>query len=363
MFKIKQKVCLLLSTLGFGTPLKRYQLLNLFGGAEELFMNIESHSQEIIDLIGQTAYVRLKYSANEAFCDSLYLDLLSKGIIPVTYYCSNYPKLFKQMPDPPLAIYCKGNLDLLNSACFAVVGTRKASPYGKKVASIYVAELAKRYTIVSGLAYGIDTVAHQTTLNCLGKTVAVLGSGLLNVYPVENQALSQSIVDNGGLLISEYQAYDSPNQYNFPMRNRLISGLSKGILIVEAPLKSGVMSTYEYALEQGKDIYVVPGDIFDTNFKGSNQILKSLQGAMTLSPQDILNCDLSVAIPKPPIQLNMEEQIVVDELIQGKLHFDDIVNRTKLKSSTLNFILANLELKGIICKLVGNFYQYLNTEE
>ncbi len=365
MFNERQNLCLLISTLGLATPIKQFQLLNLFGAPQELWANIESGSKRIKALIGENNYTRLRYSMREDFCGDLLYDLKKNNITPVTYYCDTYPALLKNIYDPPLTLFCMGNTQLLNSRCISVVGTRKMSAYGKKATQYFVSQLAKYYTVVSGLAYGVDTCAHEATLAAGGKTIAVLGSGLLNIYPASNAGLAENIVCGGGLIVSEYQSRTQPNQYNFPMRNRIISGLSEGVLITEAPQKSGVMSTYEYAAEQGRDVYVVPGEIFDFNYKGSNFLLKENRNAFVTSPTDIIEEDVRLQreVKRVEIQLDIEEQSVVDLLEQGRMGFDDIARGTNLKASQLNYCLATLELKGIILKMPGNIYSLIDLEE
>ncbi len=171
----------------------------------------------------------------------------------------NYPESLRKIYDPPTKLYCIGNISLLNKPSIAIIGCRRASEYGKKVAKIFSEGLSKNgICIVSGLAKGIDSVAHENAYKNVGKTIAVLGSGLDIIYPEENKILASMIVNNGGLIISEYPLGTKPISSNFPRRNRIISGLSDSVVVVEAKRKSGTMITVDCALEQGKDVYCVP---------------------------------------------------------------------------------------------------------
>lgn len=190
----------------------------------------------------------------------------------------NYPKLLAQIADPPRQLYCRGNLDLLDSECMGVVGTRKLTPYGKESAQYITRGLATAgFTIVSGLAMGIDAVAHQTTLETDGKTIAVLGGGVGNqkIGPKINLALAKRILENNGLLVSEYSDKEPIFAPNFAIRNRIISGLSKGVVIIEADRGSGSLITAKCALDQNRDVFAVPGNIFSNKSAGSNDLIKN----------------------------------------------------------------------------------------
>ena len=191
---------------------------------------------------------------------------------------AEYPQTLKQIYNPPQELYCIGDISLLNSFCIGIVGCRRASKYGLKIAEIFSNGLSKNgICIVSGMALGIDAKAQETALLNIGKTIAVLGSGIDVVYPKENIELYKSIVKKGGLIISEFKPGTLPSKYTFPKRNRIISGLSSGLLVVEAKKKSGTIITVDYAIEQGKNVYVIPGNIDSLNSVGTNELIK--QGA------------------------------------------------------------------------------------
>ena len=204
---------------------------------------------------------------------------------------NKYPNQLKNIYDPPAKLYVLGNRSILNQKNFAIVGSRKATQYGKKIAMQISKELAENdLNVVSGLAIGIDSYAH---LGCLqikdaGKTIAVLGSGLDVIYPKENRKLAEQIINSGGCIISEYPIGSKIEKNNFPQRNRIISGLSEGILVVEASQKSGALITAEFGAEQGKEVFAVPGDINKEQSEGCNLLIKDGANVVT-SSQDIID--------------------------------------------------------------------------
>ena len=177
-----------------------------------------------------------------------------------------YPKMLKEIYDPPISLYIIGNKKILNNVSIAIVGCREATEYGKKSAKYFAYNLSKNgINIVSGLAKGIDSYSHIGTLQNEGKTIAVIGNGLDMIYPSENIWIAKKIIETGGAIISEYPLGTKPEKMNFPARNRIISGMSKGIIVVEAKEKSGTLITVDFELEQGRDVYVVPGNINSIN--------------------------------------------------------------------------------------------------
>ena len=192
----------------------------------------------------------------------------------------SYPKQLKNIYNPPLKLYVLGNKEILKQKGVAIVGSRKATEYGKKVALQVSVKLSESgINIISGLALGIDTCAHLGAIQekCKGKTIAVLGGGLDEIYPRQNIMLAKQIIKSGGCIVSEYPIGTKPERLNFPQRNRIISGLSKGVLVVEASEKSGALITADYALEQGREVFAVPGNILSYTSIGTNNLIK--QGA------------------------------------------------------------------------------------
>lgn len=216
------------------------------------------------------------------------LYMKEKNIQILTIKDEDYPYLLKQIYDPPSVIYIMGNKKILSQNGIAIVGSRNCSLYGQKIAKYLSYQLAKKgIHIISGLARGIDTFSHMGTLQAKGKTIAVLGSGLDVIYPPENAKLAEKIVESEGCLVSEYIVGTKPLGEHFPARNRIISGLASGVVVVEASEKSGSLITVDFALEQGKNVYAVPGNINSPNSLGTNALIK--QGAkIVTSIEDIL---------------------------------------------------------------------------
>lgn len=200
----------------------------------------------------------------------------------------NYPEKLNKIYAPPAKLYLLGDESILNKPSIAIIGCREASDYGKKVAFRFAYELAKQgIVIISGLARGIDTCGHLGTVKANGKTIAVLGSGFGNIYPAENKVLCKEILKKGGAILTEYEPDTKPNKINFPARNRIISGLSDGVLVVEAKEKSGTLITVDHALDQGKEVFIIPGNITSNNSYGTNELIK--QGAKLVTKvEDIL---------------------------------------------------------------------------
>lgn len=227
----------------------------------------------------------IKEILNECYRKELdkYQDYFEKNEISIiTILDERYPKNLINLYDKPIVLFAKGNIELLKEKGIAIVGSRECSEYGKNVSMKLAYDFAKHnFCIISGLAKGIDRYAHIGALEAKGKTIAVIGNGLDIVYPYENKNLYERILKNNGLIITEYIIGTKPCKMNFPARNRIISGLSEKIVVVEAKEKSGALITADFGLEQGKDIYAVPGKITDENSKGTNELIK--QGASILT--------------------------------------------------------------------------------
>ncbi len=210
------------------------------------------------------------------------------SIQTITIKNENYPKLLKKIYDPPQKLYISGNLKKQEKYPLAIVGTRKISNYGQQATRFFTEVLAEAgVTIISGLALGIDGLAHRIALEKNARTIAVLGSGLNIIYPPAHQKLAQEIIKSGGAVISEYSPNTSPTKKTFPARNRIISGLSLGILVIDAPQKSGALITARTAIEQGREVFVVPGRINDFNSKGCNHLIK-MGARLVTSPEEII---------------------------------------------------------------------------
>ena len=268
---------------GLGS-IKISQLLKHFNKAENIF-SVPVKELEHISGIGAKIAGRIK-DFNWQDLDKE-LELVRKHKIEVvTIADSDYPESLRQIPDPPLVLYFKGKSDWTGFN-FAIVGSRKASLYGLSVAEKFAQQLAALgVVIVSGMARGIDTASHKGALKAKGATLAVLGSGLLNIYPPENESLAEKIAESGAV-ISEFPLNTPPLRENFPRRNRIVSGLARGVLVVEAAERSGALITADLALDQGKDVFAVPGKVDSPTSLGANHLIK--QGAKLVnSIEDIL---------------------------------------------------------------------------
>jgi DNA processing protein len=280
----------------------------------------------------------------------------------ITLDDDDYPPLLKQIYDPPFTLFYKGTLNSIQDEfCLAVVGSRKFSSYGRQVTQNIVSNLAQNgITIVSGLALGIDSLAHQATLEAKGRTIAVMGCGLDQIYPAVHYGLAQKILESFGALISEYPPGTRPSKFTFPMRNRIISGLSLGTLIVEAGQKSGSLITAKTALDQNREVFAVPGNIYSLTSQGTNQLIQ--EGAkMITSANDILetlNLKQAIAqiesrqiLPDSP-----EEAKILSHLSQEPIQVDKLIQLSQLPSSQLNATLTMMEIKGKIKNIGGNNY-------
>lgn len=298
--------------------------------------------------------------------DQNWENLLNKNIGVVTITDKNYPKLLLEIPTPPPIIYFKGNLDLCRKNSLAVVGSRKCTFYSKQVINRIIGEVAKEcqhMVITSGLALGVDTLAHQKTLETSAKTIAVLGSGLdkKTIYPTQNQNLADEIVNSGGLLLSEFPPEAPALKQNFPQRNRIISGLSLGTLVVEAKARSGALITANYALEQNREVMAVPGNIFSPTSNGPNKLIGMGAKAVT-SADDVIDClnltkkEKSAINNKQQSNLSETEKIIINCLSHEPTHTNDLAKKVQLNTSTINSILSLLEIKGEIKNVGGMRY-------
>ena len=280
-----------------------------------------------------------------------------------------YPEELKKNKGAPKILYYKGILPSLNEKCLAIVGTRRYSPYGQQVALKMSGELTDAgLTIVSGLAPGIDTFSHRAVVEKRKRTIAVLGTGLdeKSIYPQTNLDLSRKIVFYGGCLISELPEGTSGSRFSFPRRNRIISGLSLAVLVIEAKEKSGSLITADFAIKQNKKIFAIPGPIYSSNSAGPNKLIKNGAKLIT-SSTDVLN-GLGIQLAEivknnieteksgGPYESSPEEKLIINALKDELLHIDKIIEKTKLNASTVATALALMEISGKVKNLGANVY-------
>ena len=267
---------------------RKLKLLELYKTPEEIY---KLTKEELMNIngIGETIAKEIMISKNEKILNYHIKYMKENNIKIININEREYPQALKEIYDPPISLYVKGNIKKLNNKNIGIVGCRECTTYGKKSAEYFAYNLSKQnINIVSGLAKGIDSYAHLGSLNT-GNTIAVLGNGLDMIYPKENLELANEIIKRGGTIISEYPCGTKPDKMKFPARNRIISGISSGIIVIEAKEKSGTLITVDFALEQGRDVFVVPGNINSINSVGTNDLIK--QGARLVTTyEDVSFC-------------------------------------------------------------------------
>jgi DNA processing protein len=279
--------------------------------------------------------------------------LLEAGVTPITRTQDAYPERLREIGDAPPVIYVRGTLTGDDEWSVAVVGTRRATAYGRQATAELARGLAaNRVTVVSGLARGVDTIAHRSALEADGRTVAVLASGLDTIYPPENAALAREIVERGAL-VSDYPLGTKPRAEFFPRRNRIMSGLALGTLIVEGDFKSGAMITARFAGEQSREVFAVPGSIFSPQSRGPNSLIKD--GATPISSADDVLEALNLTMIGAQLDFGRiapaaseEERALMDVLSREPRHVDEVVRASGLAAATVSGTLALLELKGLV---------------
>lgn len=292
-----------------------------------------------------------------------YADAKRDGIELVTIKDARYPRRLKEIYDPPPLLFVRGRMDDPEETMFAVVGTRKATPYARLVMAEIVEPLARTgMTIVSGLALGVDGLAHRAALSVQGRTIGVPGAGVedANIYPETHRGLAREILESGGALLSEFPPGSRAFKSNFPQRNRVISGLCLGVLVVEAHPQSGSLLTAKAALDQNRDVFAVPGDIGRETSVGPNSLIKSGARPVT-SAQDVLDAlglerPAAAAEARTIIADTKEEAALIPLLSREPTHIDDLVRSAELPAATVSSTLMMMELKGKIRHLGGLHY-------
>src|SRR5450432_3213574 len=291
------------------------------------------------------------------------------GATVITTSSPLYPRQLREIHAPPIVLYVWGELTERDQHAIAVIGSRRTTHYGMESAKKLSYQLAYAgLTVISGLARGIDTAAHQGALAAKGRTIAVIGSGLTKLYPPENQALAEKISNGNGAILSEFSMEIEPDRQTFPMRNRIISGWSHGVLVVEAGLNSGALLTASQAIEQGRSVYAVPGHINAPTAHGSNRLIQ--QGAkLVMDASDILD-DLQILLPEKEKwpeaaarlvpELSSDERRVYDAINPTETPIDSIATTCELPSATVSSVLLRLELKRLVKQLPGKYFVKLS---
>lgn len=339
------------------------KLYDHFGSVDAIW-NAEIRDLIVVEGFGKLAYESFSSTRPSVNPEKELQMLLGKNLNVLTFDDIAYPDLLKNIYDPPSILYFKGNPDVLSKRSIAIVGTRKPTSYGVATAERFAKELASLgFVIVSGFAYGIDTTAHRGALQAGGETVAVFGCGLDVIYPAENICLAEEIEDSG-CMISEFPPGTQTSTWTFPQRNRIISGLTLGTIVVEGTQDSGSLITAKSALEQGREVFAVPGAVESENSRGPHWLIK--QGAKLVeSVEDILD-ELNIFIPKEHLNkdkvekdlsgLSEREKQIYDILKQGALQIDSFSEKTNLPQQDVSSILMMLEIKGFIKQFPGKVF-------
>lgn len=341
---------------------KRFKILTEnFKSAREVWESSDKLLKQILDVSVFEKFNHFRRSVNPG---KILSDIYKRDIKIVTLVEKNYPDKLREIFDPPPVLYIKGELKSEDNLALAVVGTRRITNYGREVTEILVRELANSgLTIVSGLARGVDSLAHKTALEAGCRTIAVLGCGVDIVYPAQNVLLAKEIIKNGAL-VSEYPPGTQPIPGHFPARNRIISGLSLGTLVTEADERSGSLITASQALEQNREVFAVPGPIYSRLSKGPSGLIK--QGAkLVTSAADILE-ELNIEQKKKAEKVkqiipdNKDEEVIIKLLANEPKHIDQLLRESGFSSNKLNGLLVTMELKGKICSLGNGSYRLQN---
>lgn len=351
------------------SPQKQRQLIEVFGSPEAVFAASDS---AILRLQGfsELHLSKIRQAQKDAQPERDLWKLERMGGWLLTIFDDRYPPLLRRLHDAPPCLYVLGSVEENDERAIAIVGTRKPSDYGRRVAYRIASEIASLgFTVISGLAEGIDTAAHKGALDSGGRTFAILGCGLDVIYPKSNKELARRVTEKGALL-TEFPLGTKPQGWHFPQRNRIISGISLAVTIVEAPLNSGALITADWAAEQGREVFVVPGPVDQPSFEGNHRLLR--EGARVFTSVSDMMDELGITtFQKPQIaktHASLEGQIKLPDLSPPETkiwsvltsewkHADDIVRESQLTTGEVLSALTLLELKGMVERTEGNRYR------
>lgn len=349
-------------------PAKVQELLGIYGDSRHVYEAFVRKEPEINEILSPGISILLERNCTQENLTRFNV-LMKKYCISVLRFSDpEYPESLRLIDDSPAILFCQGNPECMKSTrILSMVGSRAASYAGQKAAQRIAEELSRHHvSIVSGLACGIDASAHQGCLDGGSSTIAVMGCGLDKVYPKDNEALRDRILAGNGLIVSEYAPGEKPSGWHFPFRNRIIAGLSRALILVEARIRSGSMTSVQHALNQGKDVFVYPGDPDSEFFEGNHQLLRE-GGIYFTGTEDILE-DLHWLDNPPAVRQNIgcsaereastpEEAAVLHALEKGKMGFEQLLNATGLNPSILMSTLTILQISGVTEALPGKQYQ------
>ena len=357
------EACIALNMLPTMGPVRLRKLLEVFGEPERVLVARRDELRRI-EGIGNEVAEQISNWQSVVDLGAELKRISDFGARVITQTSPMYPKSLREIHSPPIVLYVWGELQERDHHAIGVIGSRRTTHYGTESAKKLSYQLAYAgLTVISGLARGIDTAAHQGALAAKGRTIAVIGSGLSKLYPPENAGLADKIRSGSGAILSEFSMEIEPDRQTFPMRNRIISGWSQGILIVEAGLNSGALITASQAIEQGRSVYAVPGHINAPSAIGSNRLIQ--QGAkLVMDASDILD-DLQILLPeskpiagaaRPLPELSEPERSVYNAIEASETAIDAIAARCNLPSPTVSSVLLRLELKRLVKQLPGKYF-------
>ncbi|MFZ6033279.1 MULTISPECIES: DNA-processing protein DprA [Melioribacter] len=356
----------LLSVDGIG-PYKIFMLLNKFKSFRNILsaekselMRIDGISNKIAERIINAPKRIDSYESKVASELNLMHKLNGKV---VTYWDEEYPELLRNIYYPPLILYIAGNFDSSDKYGVAIVGTRKPTNYGIQQAEKFASELVKKgIIIISGLARGIDSYAHRAAINSGGRTIAVIGSGVDVIYPPENARLFKQITEQGAI-VSEFEPGTKPDAQNFPRRNRIISGLSLGVLIIETRQNGGAMQTAAYALDQNREIFALPGNVNSPQSEGPNLLIQKGEAKLVITADDVLDelgsklgPEKKIGKKNEHVSLSLFEEKIIEALGNEALHIDIIADKAAMNTSECLVHLLSLEFKGLVKQLPGKIF-------
>lgn len=362
------EACIALNMVAKMGPVRLRKLLEVFETPERV-LSAKRSELRAVDGIGDDVAEQIATWESTVDLSAELESIRHFGAEVITAQSQTYPRQLREIHAPPIVLYVWGELTERDQHAIGVIGSRRTSHYGAECAKKISYQLAYAgLTVISGLARGIDTAAHQGALAAKGRTIAVIGSGLTKLYPPENAALADKIRSGNGAIVSEFSMAVEPDRQTFPMRNRIISGWSHGILVVEAGLNSGALITASQAIEQGRSVYAVPGHITAPTAHGSNRLIQ--QGAkLVMDASDILD-DLQILLPekqklpeisaRPLPELTGDERLVYDAIRPTETPIDQIASTSELPAATVSSVLLRLELKRLVKQLPGKYFVKLS---
>ncbi|MBQ8427116.1 MAG: DNA-processing protein DprA [Clostridia bacterium] len=353
---LNSELCLIWLDSFLGLEYRHKQnLYGLINGKSDIKELLVKGKDYIITEVGENEYSTLLNSANGEYLNFVLGGLERKGVTAITVESDDYPESLLNIPQPPLVLYCKGNVNLLNGNNFSIVGSRKSLPLSINLAKHYAETLsANGFTLVTGIAEGVDSAVLETAVNNGKSVISVIAGGFDNIYPATNKGLVERITENG-LVVSENPPEVIPKPFHFPIRNRIIAGLSKGTLIVSGAKKSGTLYTAEYAEEYGRDLFAVPYSVGVVSGAGCNDLIK--RGAfLTDKPEDILEYYGIEQKQKSNIELTKEQKEIISVLRDGEMHIEKICSALNKRVFEITPVLAMLEINKIVVKNGTNLY-------